>query len=339
MCVLYLDKPDVRAKKLGGRVRVEENGDCRANIPIETLESVVIGEKAHITTPLLFAFMERDIPVAYIKYDGRLAGTLGSGISVRRLLAQQDAFSHPAIRPLLVREVIRRKMKGQIALLRTYAKRRDVEELNRLADAVRLHQKALDRHTGVDELRGLEGIASRITFDGFSYILREPWTWTGRNRRPPKDPVNALLSFGYTMLEKEVRTAIYGARLDPRFGFLHCDDIRRDSLVYDLMEPFRHEIIDRFVLKVLNCHAFRPEDFHKSDNGCWLSGDARRSWYGLYEEEIAAPVERFDGRSPREYIRHEIYEFASYAFGLQKKLGLTSEDAPDDKPEEEQKSA
>ncbi|MBO6236615.1 MAG: CRISPR-associated endonuclease Cas1, partial [Schwartzia sp.] len=292
-----------------------------------------------ITTPLLFAFMERNIPVAYIRYDGRLAGTLGSGISIRRLLAQQDAFSHPVIRPLLVREVIRRKMKGQISLLRTYAKRRGVEELTRLADAVCLHQKALERHEGVDELRGLEGIASRITFDGFSYILREPWTWTGRNRRPPKDPVNALLSFGYTMLEKEVRTAIYGARLDPRFGFLHCDDIRRDSLVFDLMEPFRHDVIDRFVLKLLNCHAFRPEDFHKSDGGCWLSGDARRSWYGLYEEEIAAPVERFDGRSPREHIRHEIREFAVYTFGLQKKLGIMSEDDPDGAPAETAESA
>ena len=339
MCVLYLDKPDVKAKKIGGRVRVEQDGDCRANIPIETLESVVIGERAHITTPLLFAFMERNIPVAYIRYDGRLAGTLGSGISIRRLLAQQDAFSHPVIRPLLVREVIHRKMKGQISLLRTYAKRRGVEELTRLADAVCLHQKALERHEGVDELRGLEGIASRITFDGFSYILREPWTWTGRNRRPPKDPVNALLSFGYTMLEKEVRTAIYGARLDPRFGFLHCDDIRRDSLVFDLMEPFRHDVIDRFVLKLLNCHAFRPEDFHKSDGGCWLSGDARRSWYGLYEEEIAAPVERFDGRSPREHIRHEIREFAVYTFGLQKKLGIMSEDDPDGEPEETAESA
>ncbi len=339
MCVLYLDKQNVRAKKIGGRVRVEENGDCRANIPIETLESVVIGERAHITTPLLFAFMERDIPVAYIRYDGHLAGTLGSGISIRRLLAQQDAFSHPAIRPLLVREVIRRKMKGQIALLRIYAKRRGVEELNRLADAVRLHQKALEQHTGVDELRGLEGIASRITFDGFSYILREPWTWTGRNRRPPKDPVNALLSFGYTMLEKEIRTAIYGARLDPRFGFLHCDDVRRDSLVYDLMEPFRQDIVDRFVLKLLNYQSFQPKDFHESDGGCWLSGEARRSWYALYEEEIAAPVERFDGRSPREYIRHEIYEFAAYALDLQKKLGITSEDAPNDNPEEEKKIA
>ena len=339
MCVLYLDKQDVRAKKVGGRVRVEQDGDCRANIPIETLESVVVGEKAHVTTPLLFAFMERNIPVAYIRYDGRLAGTLGSGISIRRLLAQQDAFSHPAVRPLLVRDVLRRKMKGQISLLRTYAKRRGIEELTRLADAVRLHLSALEHHDGVDELRGLEGLASRITFDGFSYILRDPWIWVGRTRRPPRDPVNALLSFGYTMLEKEVRTAIYGARLDPRFGFLHCDDIRRDSLVYDLMEPFRQDVIDRFVLKTLNCHAFRPEDFRQSDGGCWLSGDARRSWYTLYEEEIAAPVERFGGRSPREHIRHEIYAFAVYAFGLQKKLGIMGEDDGEGEMGEEPQSA
>ena len=105
------------------------------------------------------------------------------------------------------------------------------------------------------------------------------------------------------------------------------------------MEPFRQDVIDRFVLKVLNCHAFRPEDFKTYDGGCWLSGDARHRWYTLYEEEIAAPVERFDGRSPREYIRHEIYEFAVYALGLQKKLGLPGEDDPKNEPEEETKTA
>ncbi len=339
MCVLYLDKPDVRAKKAGGRVRVEQDGDCRANIPIENLESVVIGEKAHVTTPLLFALMERRIPVAYMRYDGRLAGTLGSGISVRRLLAQQETFVDPAVRPYLVREVLRRKMRGQISLLRTYAKRRGVEELTRLADAVGLYLKALEHHTDISELRGLEGIASRLTFDGFPYILREPWTWNGRNRRPPRDPVNALLSFGYTMLEKEVRVAIAGARLDPRFGFLHRDDIRRDSLVYDLMEPFRPDIIDRFVLKLLNCHAFRPEDFSQSDGGCWLSGEARRSWYTLYEEEIGAPVERLEGRSPREHIRHLIREFAHYALSLHRVPDAGDGDRPASQPPEESLTA
>lgn len=328
MCVLYLDNQEMQVRKVGGRVRVEKDGNCRANIPIETLESVIIGEKAHLTTPLLFAFMERDISVAYIRHDGRLAGTLGSGISIRRLLAQQDAFSHPVIRPLLVKEILRRKMKGQIMLLRTYAKRRTSTELSRLADSVRKYLTALENHNGIDELRGLEGIASRLTFEGFPHILRAPWTWNGRNRRPPRDPVNSLLSFGYTLLEKEVRVAIHGARLDPRFGLLHCDDIRRDSLVYDLMEPFRQEIIDHLVLKLLNYQSFQPEDFSNGKDGCFLADDARCRWYSAYEEEMRTPAERLGGRSPREYIRHEIYTFAAQAMELQKRLGIDSEETP-----------
>ncbi len=329
MCVLYLDNQDVQAKKVGGRVRVEADGDCRANIPIETLESVIVGERAHITTPLLFAFLERDIPVSYIRRDGQLAGTLGSGVSIRRLLAQQDAFSHPVIRPSLVKDILRRKMKGQILLLRTYAKRRDSAELSRLADTVRAYLNALEGHNDIDELRGLEGIASRTTFDGFPHILRAPWIWNGRNRRPPRDPVNALLSFGYTLLEKEVRTAIHGARLDPRFGFLHCDDIRRDSLVYDLMEPFRQTVIDNLVLKLLNCHTFQPEDFQTVDGACRLKSEARRSWYMVYEKEMAAAAERFGGRSPRAWIRHEIHGFALQAFALYRSLGLSGEEEDD----------
>lgn len=328
MCVLYLDNQEVQARKIGGRVRIEKDGDCRANIPIETLESVIIGEKAHLTTPLLFAFMEKGIAVTYIRHDGRLAGTLGSGISIHRLLAQQDAFSHPVIRPLLVKEILRRKMNGQIMLLRTYAKRRGSTELSRLADSVRKHLTALETHNGIDELRGLEGIASRLTFDGFPYILRAPWTWTGRNRRPPRDPVNSLLSFGYTLLEKEIRVAIHGARLDPRFGLLHCDDIRRDSLVYDLMEPFRQEIIDHLVLKLLNYRSFQPEDFNCGKDGCFLSDHARCRWYSAYEEELRTPAERFGGRSPREHIRHEVYTFAVQAMALQEKLGIHSEESP-----------
>ncbi len=325
MCVLYLDRQEVQARKVGGRVRVEKDGDCRANIPIETLESVIIGEKAHLTTPLLFALMERGIVVTYIRNDGRLAGTLGSGISIRRLLAQQDAFSHPVIRPLLVKEILRRKMKGQVTLLRSYAKRRGSTELSHLADSVKKYLNALDNHTGIDELRGFEGIASRLTFEGFPFILREPWTWNGRNRRPPRDPVNALLSFGYTLLEKEVRIAIHGARLDPRFGFLHCDDIRRDSLVYDLMEPFRQEIIDRLVLKLLNYQSFQPEDFRSGKDGCFLSDTARRRWYRAYEEELRTPAERLGGKTPRAYIRHEVYDFSVQALDLQGKLGIDSE--------------
>ena len=154
-------------------------------------------------------------------------------------------------------------------------------------------------------------MASRRYFDGFPYILPgEAWEWNGRNRRPPKDPVNSLLSLGYTMLEQEVRIGIAGSGFDPRIGFLHSSDGRKDSLVFDLMELFRQSVIDHLVLSLLNYGTFQPGDFLQRDGGCFLTDEARRCWYQRYEEYLQKEQQEYAGLSARQFIRHEIAAFA-----------------------------
>ena len=311
MCVLYLTKPGIIVRKDGGRARVEkENGECLYRIPLQEIESVVIAGEAQITTQLVFALLERNIQISYLNRDGHLAGTLGgNGGSLQRLLGQQHCFQTENCQPVLIRYVLSRKLRNQSYLLKLYAKRRGSFSLRELAEEIDCYEKTLAQHEDVDELRGIEGMASRCYFDGFPHILKN-WEWHGRNRRPPKDPVNSLLSLGYTMLEREVRIGIAGIGYDARIGFLHSNDGRKDSLVFDLMEMFRQNIIDHFVFTLLNYGTFQPDDFLRRDGGCFLTDKARLRWYERYEEYMRKEQQEYAGLDARQFVYHEIAAFA-----------------------------
>ena len=128
-------------------------------------------------------------------------------------------------------------------------------------------------------------------------------------------PFNALLSYGYAFLEREVRLALLAAGLEAQIGFFHTNDGRRESLVLDLMEPFRPVVIDRFVLKLMNRGQFHPEDFDGNEkDGFHLKPHARRHWIEVYEEYMQHPCQEYEGRSPREQLIADIRAFAAEIF-------------------------
>ena len=126
-------------------------------------------------------------------------------------------------------------------------------------------------------------------------------------------------NYGYAFLEREVRMAVIGAGLDGRMGFFHSNNGRKDSLVFDLMEPFRQRIIDRLVLKLLNRKQFKPEDFsYMQDGGCCLRDAARQRWIECYESYMAHPTNEYGGAAPRKWIREWVHNFARGIFREQK---------------------
>ena len=176
--------------------------------------------------------------------------------------------------------------------------------------------KRVERTKKVDTLRGIEGLASRTYFSVLGYVLSEPWEFSGRRRHPSPDPVNAILSYGYSFLEREVRACLLTAGLDVRIGVLHSTNNRKDSLVYDVMDIFRQDIIDRFVLKLLNRHMILPEDFDLSQRGCFLSKETNKKWVELYEDYMKTELSRLDNLGPRKWIQQEIQAFISYLKSL-----------------------
>ncbi|MCM8624108.1 MAG: CRISPR-associated endonuclease Cas1 [Candidatus Accumulibacter sp.] len=138
------------------------------------------------------------------------------------------------------------------------------------------------RPDAVEALRGLEGAGAAAYFEGFAELLPARLHFNGRNRRPPRDPANALLSLGYTLLHAEAVLALYGAGLDPFIGFYHALDFGRESLACDLVEPLRVEV-DQHALMLFRSEKLRPEDFSSTQSGCLLGKAGRARFYAEWE--------------------------------------------------------
>ena len=312
MSVVYMLSARTTMHLAGGRFIIEREGNRLRSLLLAEVECVIMDRRAEMTTPALCALLERGAGVFYVDRRGRLLGHTGSELtSYERLHVQYESFRQRGID--LARDIVRRKMTGQIELLRSYAKSHRVVAIAQTANELKTYRDKLAQVVTLDELRGYEGLAARKYFAAFPELLDQSlWPWTGRNRRPPRDPVNALLSYGYTLLERDVRLAIIGAHLDGSCGCLHANNGRKDSLVFDLMEPFRPVIIDRLVLRLLNLRVFHPDEFTcDAETGCLIAAAARTRLIESYEAFMERPDAHFAGLAARTWLRQEIAVWAA----------------------------
>ena len=284
MSTVYLLSAGQRMCKNGGRIEIwKDTSEKMYSLTLEDISSVVVGSHTQISTEVIYTLLQNSVQISYIDRSGKLLGCMADNkTSLDRLLMQQRCFVHPKIAAELIRHTISR----------------------------------LSYTDAAEELRGYEGIASRVYFEAFGEIFdSRQWDWSGRNRRPPQDPVNSMLSYGYAFLEREVRAAIAGARLDARIGFLHSNNGRKDSLVFDLLELFRQNVIDKFVLKMINRQLLLPIDFaYDEELGCRFSDAARRKWILYYEKYMLAQRKMLDGMNWRQHIQKEIESFADMIY-------------------------
>ena len=230
MRVVYLLTPQTKLRLNGGRFLIERGGKCLYRLLQHEVSCVVLSRQAELTTPALYALLEQHASIFFVDYRGRLVGQVSADAQrLERTRIQYAQFEKDGL--LFAREITRRKLTEQQNLLRSYAKTRHDLELAHDADEIKRYRKKLSEMDSLDALRGLEGAAAHKYFSAFPLILPAIWPWSGRNRRPPLDPVNALLSFGYALLERDVRLGILGAGLEPGYGFFHASNGRKDSLV------------------------------------------------------------------------------------------------------------
>lgn len=313
MSVIYLLSKEASVRKVGGRLRVERGCEVLQSVPIHDVTCLVASRCAHVSMPVIFDLMDVHAGIFFVDGRGRIVGQVeGKALSWERSQRQARMFADAEMQAELIRQILREKMTEEMKILKLYARKRSNETLAKLAREIQNYRAHLARESEPNVLRGLEGMAARMYFDGFPEILDEKlWPWHGRNRRPPRDPVNALLSYGYAFLEREVRLAVIGAGLDGRIGFLHANNGRKDSLIFDLMELFRQPLIDRLVLKLLNRGQFRPEAFEVSDElGCRLTLAGRREWIADYETFMCRPYQEYGGRTPRVWLQQRVQVFA-----------------------------
>ncbi len=308
MGLFYLLSAGSSARKAGSRIAVEKNSEVVGRLPIRSIDGIVIGHNANVSTQTIFELMEQRIPIFYIDSYGKIVGHfVYEKQSATRLLRQLEIFRDPQRQLELAKEIIAEKISNQRDLLKRYEKTVDANKLETAIKKLKHAAENLSATKTLDEIRGAEGLASKIYFATFTELLdKTRWKWKERSQHPAKDPVNALLNYGYAFLEREVRIAAALAGMDARIGFFHSNDGRKDSLIFDLMEFFRQPVIDRFVLNLLNKRMIQPENFSAT------ADDGRIIFCNRYEEYIAKAYREYGGKTSRDVINERVKKFSDY---------------------------
>jgi CRISPR-associated protein Cas1 len=296
---LILNQDTQRVSLLSRRLEVatafrDSDGQPRTRvteIPLHDLDRVVIVGKPAISVPSLCELMDRGIPVFFTTTRGRWRGTLtpDNNLNAARRIRQYEQGTDPVFALAVARPLIHAKIKNQRRVLQRLA-------ANRESSADTAHNAACDELAALaaqaaaaenlDVLRGVEGLSAARYFRRLGTCFPAALPFTERNRRPPKDPANALLSFAYIILLGEVETAVRAHGLDAAVGHLHCDTSRSPSLALDLVEPLRPAVADLLVLNIVNHLRVNASDHFEycvDDGGTYLNETGRRQFFAAYE--------------------------------------------------------
>jgi CRISPR-associated protein Cas1 len=292
--VLVVQTPGAQIGQRGDELLVSVKGEDVRKLPGQQVRAIYCYGAVQITAQAVSTCLELGIDVSYFSPAGRFLGMLGglpaSGVDARR--GQYRLFEMPGVRLQLAREVIRAKIHNQRVMLM-----RNGDVPDRVASLMASFRDSTESARDLTALLGVEGSAAALYFEQFESMLkqRDDWKfdWRGRNRRPPRDPVNALLSLGYSMLAKELTGVCYSVGLDPFLGFMHQPRYGRPALALDLMEEFRPLIADSVAISLINRSELGPEDFIKSANGMFLTDKGRRpfweGWFRRLDTEVSHP--------------------------------------------------
>ena len=264
METVYVMEPGCYVRREGGALNVVKKGRVIDHIPAEGLKRLILVGYINLTGAVLDFLIHRRVETVFITPTGRFRARLGIDehrhVELRK--SQYRQLSDPVFAIRAARLVVVGKVRNMMRLLLLRGRQYDDATLRSAAAGLRPIIGRVETAEDLQRIRGLEGIASRIYFQCFGRMIRnERFAFNGRNRRPPLDPVNALLSFVYTLLTNEVNSAINACGLDPYMGALHAISYGRPSLACDLVEEYRAFLGDRFVLGLLNRNAISPDDF------------------------------------------------------------------------------
>ncbi len=293
MATIYLTEQGSKLSKTSKRLVIEKDGQTLLEIPEFKVDRVLVFGNVQITTQAMAFLLDNGIEVSFLslygKYRGRLSPVESKNVQLR--IRQYQRHLDNDFKVLLAKAVVHAKLHNGRELLMRYA--RNHPETDFSQDKAQMEEclSRLAQKESVTSVMGVEGAAASVYFEAFGKMLRKELKFEKRQRHPPKDPINALLSLGYTLIGNEMHSLICAIGFDPYIGFFHGIDYGRPSLALDLIEPFRHAIIDRFTLYLVNNHILTEKDFEdKGDEGCLLYDEARRRYFAEYEKYMSREV-------------------------------------------------
>lgn len=294
---VYVQAYKGKIGKKGEELEISIDDEKVQTARLVDVSQVVVMGNVYITTPCLQDLMKREIPVSWHSYGGWFVGhTVGTGHKNVELRTAQYRASFDDKRCLAIaRNLVRAKIQNS----RTQARRnwRSDEASDALLDAMKNLADKAQRATDLQQLLGIEGGAAALYFGAFDKLIKKPddskqmsFDFNTRNRRPPTDPVNALLSFAYAMLTRAWTINLSAVGLDPYRGFYHQPRYGRPALALDLMEPFRPIIADSTVLQVINNGEVRPTDFVSAAGSVNLNEGGRKRFIAAFERRLSQEI-------------------------------------------------
>jgi CRISPR-associated protein Cas1 len=287
---LYVIHQNARLRIHNRRLTVELDGKILTSLPINQVNQVVLFGNVGLTTPAIKALLRSNCDVVFLTkrgdFRGRLVGEISPHVPLRRKQYQQLGDSEFSLR--MAKGFVTAKIQHQIALLKRSQRKNPYAEINNSIERIQNTLQQIENKTTIKSLRGLEGSSTAAYFRGLKLLFDPRWKFKNRNRRPPKDPVNVLLSFGYTLITNLSTSMIEITGLDPYAGFLHELVYNRPSLALDLVEEFR-PVIDGLALWCCNSGILSTSNFSPGTNErpVVLDEEGKAHFLRAYEERIS----------------------------------------------------
>jgi len=301
---------------------INENGgeEKPRYLPITGVSALYVFGSVDANSAMYNFLGQKHIPVHFFDYYKHYTGSFSPKeylLAGKMLVAQADAYRSKKKRLGLASAFIEAASFNMLKTLRYYGNR-GKELRSQIADITELRGLLSDAKD-VSQLMGLEGNCRQVYYSSFDEIV-DGYAWEGRRKRPPKNELNALVSFGNSMCYTACLDAIYNSQLNPTISFLHEPGFRRYSLALDVSEIFKPILVDRLIFKLCNRRELRPQHFDFIDNACFLSDSGRKIFVKAWEVRLQQTIQHRTLKRPVSYrylIRLECYKIAKFLLGME----------------------
>ena len=304
---LYLNTQGFSLGKSGDVLQAKDKGKLVQEFRINDVSQVNIMGNVQVTTQAIQSLLQAEIPLVYFSYGGWFHG-MTQGVGLKNIMWRREQF-RCADRPEFCLRFARKLVSAKIQNQRTLLMRNHIEPPLDALQFIKNLKWESERAESLASLLGIEGLAARVYFEHFDGMIKTNrdsvghskqaqeasnesggnwlrFDFDGRNRRPPRDPVNALLSLGYSLLAKDLTITCAGVGLDPYLGFYHQPRHGRPALALDLMEPFRSLVVDSTVITAINNRMIEPKHFVSAGDAVALTADGRKAFFRAYEQRM-----------------------------------------------------
>ncbi len=289
MANLYLTEQGSILRKTGDRLVVQKDDEVLLDVQCSKVDAVLIFGNVQFTTQAVHELFEHGIEMALLTRAGKLIGQLTSPFTknIELRIAQFGKYHDETFRLDLSKAIIKGKLNNCLAVIKSFSGNHPEKDLSGETAFIESSANNIDTAESIPSLLGIEGSAAKSYFCGFGKMMLGSLTFGGRKKHPSTDPVNALLSFGYTLIFNEISSLLDGLGFDPYLGYFHTVEYGRASLANDIQEEFRPSV-DRFTMYLVNNRMLDHDNFftNPKDGSIYLKRDAMKKYFAEYEKYL-----------------------------------------------------